>query len=84
MRTVDLQTLKSHLDAEAAILDGLDDCIVGVCNNNRLVYGYGQLLKHFLFTGMSHTEAIEYIEFNIVGLLPAAQFTILHELEFMI
>ena len=83
MQTIDLPTLKSHLEEDSIILDGLDDCIVGVCHNNRLVYGYGQLLKHFIFEGMSHSEAIEWIEYNICSLTGLNRFSILYELEYL-
>jgi len=65
------------------ILTGLDDCIVGVNENNNLVYGYVQLLKHHMFTGMSQAEAIEYVEYNVCGLLPMGKFSILYELDYM-
>lgn len=84
MQTIDLTTLKEHLEEGAVILEGLDDCIVGVCHNNCLVYAYGQLMKHFIFAGMSHSEAIEYIEYNICGLTPHGKFTIMYELEYMV
>ena len=85
MQTIDYISLKKHLEEGAIILEGLDDCIMGVCNNNCLIYGYGQLMKHFIFEGMSHSEAIEYIDYNIVGLLPNGKgFTIMYELEYML
>jgi hypothetical protein len=85
MQTIDYISLKKHLDEDAVILEGLDDCIMGVCNNNRLIYGYGQLMKHFLFEGMSHSKAIKYIDYNIVRLLNKGKgFTIMYELEYML
>jgi hypothetical protein len=48
-------------------------------------YGYGQLMKHFLFEGMSHSKAIKYIDYNIVRLLNKGKgFTIMYELEYML
>ena len=84
MRTIDLENLKAHIDEGSMILAGLDDCIVGVNENNQLVYGYCQLLKHYTFAGMTHTEAIDYVEYNICGLLPAGKFSILYELDYMV
>lgn len=84
MRTIDLENLKAHLDEGSMILTGLDDCIVGVNENNQLVYGYCQLLKHYTFAGMTHTEAIDYVEYNICGLLPMGKFSILYELDYMV
>lgn len=82
MRTIDLTSLKANLEPDAAILEGLDDCIVGVNQNNYLVYSYGQFLKHFKFTGMSMEEAIDYVEFNVLGLY-AAKFDVLYEIDYM-
>jgi len=82
MRTIDLETLKTHLEDEAVILDGLDDCIVGVNQDNYLVYSYGQFLKHFTFAGMTMEESIEYVEYNIIG-LNSTKFDVLYELEYM-
>lgn len=82
MRTIELESLKSHLEDDAAILDGLDDCIIGVNQNNYLVYSYGQFLKHYLFEGMTMSEAIEWVDYNILG-LASAKFDVLYELDYM-
>ena len=82
MRTIDLVALKENLEPDAAVLEGLDDCIVGVNQNNYLVYSYGQFLKHFKFEGMSMEEAIEYVELNIVG-LSSTKFDVIYEIDYM-
>lgn len=82
MRTIELESLKSHLEDDAAILEGLDDCIIGVNQNNYLVYSYGQFLKHYLFEGMTMSEAIEWVDYNILG-LASAKFDVLYELDYM-
>ena len=82
MRTIELESLKSHLEDDAAILDGLDDCIIGVNQNNYLVYSYGQFLKHYLFEGMTMSEAIEWVDYNILG-LASTKFDVLYELDYM-
>lgn len=82
MRTIELESLKSHLEDDAAILDGLDDCIIGVNQNNYLVYSYGQFLKHYLFEGMTMAQAIKWVDSNILG-LASAKFDVLYELDYM-
>ena len=64
---------KSILDefAEGAIiLDGFDDCIVGISEQfgegNRIVYSKEKIIKK-LSEDMSEEEALEYYDFNILG-----------------
>lgn len=84
MKTIDLETLKNCLEPDAAVLTGLDDCIIGVNQDNYLVYSYGQFLKHYMFEGMSMSEAIDYVEYNIVGIQGGkAKFDILYETDYM-
>lgn len=56
---------------EAMRLIGLDDCIVGTDVRGYLIYDYGKLLHHFVtIDGMGEEEAIEWIDYNIIGLCP--------------
>ena len=70
---IDRSKLKNH----AVRLDGLDECIIKVVDG-YLVYSYSRMVKHFMKQGMSEEEAIDYVEFNIVGLLPMNTFRIKH------
>lgn len=83
MRTIDIETLKGCLEEDAIILDGLDDAIVGVDNNNYIVYSYIQLLKHYMFSGMSQSDATEYVEYNILSLATGNKFVVLYDLDYM-
>lgn len=54
---------------ETIILDGLDDCCVGIdMKTETLIYDYSLITQKFINDGMTYEEAVEYIEFNIVGL----------------
>lgn len=56
---------------EAIRLTGLDNCIVGTDVRGYLIYDYGKLLHHFVTKeGMQEDEAIEWIDYNIIGLCP--------------
>jgi hypothetical protein len=52
------------------LLDGYDDCIAGIVTK----YGQGPIVCYYydkiiekLMLDMSHIEAIEYFEYNIIG-----------------
>jgi len=55
-----------EINPEMILLDGLDDCIIGVSSKDCAIYSYDRLVRHFN-KDMSYEEAIEYVEFNIVG-----------------
>lgn len=66
---------RAKLKNDAIRLDDLDDCILKV-TDGYLVYSYSRMVKHFMKAGMTEEEAIDYVEFNIVGLLPMNTFRI--------
>ena len=52
--------------------DGFDDAIMGVCRicakHDRLVYDYDDCVKILMDRdGMTWEEAVEYLEFNVLG-----------------
>lgn len=62
----------SELYGEETILfDGLDSAIVGVTNGanstGQVVYSRAKLIEHFIGEGMTHTDACEWIDFNVAG-----------------
>ncbi len=62
----------------AIILDGLDDAIVGMAeefgNGPRIVYSKSKIFKILMERdGMEEIEAIEFYEFNILGLFASPQ-----------
>ena len=54
----------------AVMLDGFDDCVVGVSESfgeePRLIYSKIQIIKK-LMENMTEDEAVEYYYYNIVG-----------------
>lgn len=55
---------------ELVCADGFDDCIVGTgqqFNRHFVVYDRDKVLEKLTSDGMSHEEAEEFFEFNIVG-----------------
>lgn len=61
-----------ELDEETIILDGLDDCVVGVSEEfgkgRRLVYDRAKIIEKLQSDGMTYEEAFEYYDYNILGL----------------
>lgn len=48
--------------------DGFDDAIIGVdAAGYRVVYDHDKMVKIMVRGGMDHTEAVEYIDFNVIG-----------------
>ena len=51
-------------------LEGFDDCIIGLAeefgNGIRIIYSKGKIIEK-LTEEMTHEEALEYYDFNILG-----------------
>ena len=68
-----------HEQAEGAIiLDGLDDAIIGIVeefgNSPRILYSKEKIIDILVERdGMTSEEAIEYYDFNILGLYAGEQ-----------
>ena len=71
--------LDPYIADEAIKFDGLDDCITGIDQRGFLVYSYEKMVAHFKGDGMSMEEAIEYIDFNVVGIKPDNYTILYHE-----
>jgi hypothetical protein len=59
------------LDEEMMIMDGFDDCIIGVCERfgqERIVaYDGDAVIDKLISNGMTSEEALEYFDFNQLG-----------------
>jgi hypothetical protein len=66
-----VRELLSEENPDALFADGLDEALVGVarrCGQPTLaVYDYEKCVECFVGQGMSHEDAIEWMEFNVVG-----------------
>ena len=61
-------------------LDGLEHCIVGKeLETHTLVYSYEKILLNFVQDGMTYEEAIEFVDYNIIGLKPNGNFLIIYD-----
>ena len=51
-------------------LHDLDSAVIGVSNNGLLCYQHSKMLKIFMDQGMTADEAQEFIDYNVMGLMP--------------
>jgi hypothetical protein len=55
---------------EAIKFDNCDDAIIGVDQRGYLVYDYSKLVEVFKKQGMTTDEAVEWIDYNVLGVKP--------------
>ena len=58
---------------ESIVLDpeGLDDGIIGISHDGRVVYSYNRLIAAFMeHEGMTYEEAVEWIDYNTLRAIP--------------
>jgi len=70
--SIDLE-LRSELPEDALVFDNLayDKAIIGVTTDDRVVYDYDKMLEDLVASeGFTLEEAIEWIDYNTVGILP--------------
>lgn len=71
----------SEINPEAILWDDLDDAIIGISIDNRVVYGLNKMLILFQTMGMSEDEAMEWIDYNILSAY-VGEYTPIHIWEF--
>lgn len=52
---------------EAILWDDCDDAIIGITPEGKAVYSIEKLWKIFISEGMTEEEAIEWVDYNILG-----------------
>lgn len=72
MAAMTIREMLAEDNPEALLADGFDDALVGIarrCGQPTLaVYDYGLGIKVLMDRdGMSYEEAVEWMEFNVVG-----------------
>lgn len=65
-------------DPEAIIFDGLDLAIVGFDHRGLMVYDYNKMVNIFIADGMTWEEAVEWVDYNVIGTNAGHGFTVLH------
>jgi hypothetical protein len=61
----------AEIDPDLLLMDGFDDCIIGICESFGgvpvVAYDYERVLANLQASGMTYEEAVEYHEFNQAG-----------------
>tara|TARA_R110000772_G_scaffold241984_1_gene354359 strand:- start:22 stop:270 length:249 start_codon:yes stop_codon:yes gene_type:complete len=76
-KSIDLEHHLNCCEPDAIRFDGLDEAIVGSCHKGFLIYGYDKMLSIFEGMGMSSEEAVEWIEYNVIGTMGGEGFTVM-------
>jgi hypothetical protein len=67
----DIRDELAEIDPDLLLMDGFDDCIIGICESFGgvpvVAYDYDRVLANLQASGMTYEEAVEYHEFNQVG-----------------
>jgi len=67
----DIRDELAEIDPDLLLMDGFDDCIIGICESFGSVpvvaYDYDKVLANLQASGMTYEEAVEYHEFNQSG-----------------
>lgn len=67
----DIRDELAEIDPDLLLMDGFDDCIIGICESFGslpvVAYDYDKVLANLQASGMTYEEAVEYHEFNQLG-----------------
>jgi hypothetical protein len=67
----DIRDELAEIDPDLLLMDGFDDCIIGICESFGgvpvVAYDYDKVLASLQASGMTYEEAVEYHEFNQAG-----------------
>ena len=76
--------LQEYLAEDCLKLDGLNDAIVGVTSQGYLVYDYEIIIEVFMKQGMENDEAIEFFDYNVLGLEGNGNWVIMKSREYYV
>jgi hypothetical protein len=58
--------IERYQDEEILIADGFDEAVIGIDTKSmRLIYSYKKCI-HILMNNMSHADAVEYMDYNVL------------------
>jgi len=66
-------------DPRAIRFENLDDAVVGTDHNGYLVYDYNIMNRIFVNQGMTEEEAVEWIDYNVIGTMGGEGFVIVFD-----
>lgn len=61
-----------EIDKDIITIDGFDDAVIGISENHQLIYGFDEMVEVLVNRdGMTHDEAVEFIDYNTIGSMVA-------------
>ena len=78
--------LQEYLADDCLKLDGLNEAIVGVTSQGYLVYDYEKIIEVFMKepSNMEYDEAIEFFDYNVLGLEGNGNWVIMKNREYYV
>jgi|TARA_X000000950_G_C13878770_1_gene645971 hypothetical protein len=78
--------LQEYLAEDCLKLDGLNEAIVGVTSQGYLVYDYEKIIEVFMKepSNMEYDEAIEFFDYNVLGLEGNGNWVIMKNREYYV
>ena len=76
--------LQEYLAEDCLKLDGLNEAIVGVTSQGYLVYDYEKIIGVCMKQGMENDEAIEFFDYNVLGLEGNGNWVIMKNREYYV
>jgi hypothetical protein len=71
MTFAEVKAILAEENPQALFADGLEEACIGIarrCGQPSLaVYDYNKVVELFMADGMSYEEAVEWVEYNVVG-----------------
>jgi hypothetical protein len=82
MSNPNLELYLEQADPQAIRFDGLDYAIIGTDQDGLLVYDYNRMLEVFMSEqGMDLEEAVDWIDYNVMGVMGGKGFTVIYSEE---
>jgi hypothetical protein len=77
-KSIELEHQLNCCDPDAIRFEGLDEAIVGICHKGFIIYDYDAIVSIYEGMGMSEEEAVEWIDYNVIGTMAGEGFTIMY------
>jgi hypothetical protein len=74
----DIHEYLNCVDEETIRFTGLDEAVVGYDHRGLLVYSYEKMLDIFMLD-MTEEEAVEWIDYNVIGTNAGMGFTVIYQ-----
>ena len=78
MKWEEILEIDPFISDDAIKFDNLDECIIAIDHRGYLVYSHNKMVDHFQKDGMSMEEAMEYIDYNVIG-VKADHYTVIYD-----